>query len=66
MNENIDIIMSNYLAILGNPELRKNFDPSVIHAMESVIAIYTAKTSKAYLEEYKASSRLEEVGKAFK
>ena len=70
MNENIDVRMSNYLAILGNPEMSRNFEPAVIHAMEKAVAIYTATTSKAYIEEYmshkKAQEKVEEVSRLFR
>ena len=70
MNDNIDIRMSNYLAILGNPKISMNFEPEVIHAMEKAVAIYAATTSKEYLEEYKrqqeARAKIEEVKNLFK
>ncbi len=70
MEENIDIRMANYLAIIGNTEMRKNFEPSVIHALEKSVAIYAATTSKVYLEEYKrkqdAQAKVEEISKMFK
>ena len=52
--------MSNYLAILGNPEMRRNFEPAVIAAMEKAVAIYTATTSKAYIEEYMRQKKSQE------
>ena len=57
MNENIDVRMSNYLAILSNQELCKNFDPSVVRNMESAVAIYAATTSKKYVENYNNEQR---------
>ena len=31
MNENIDVRMSNYITILSNPELKKEFDESYLN-----------------------------------
>ena len=66
MNENIDVRMSNYLTILGNQELRKNFDSEVIRAMETAVAIYTAKTARDYIDNYKNNQKIEETNKLFK
>ena len=70
MNGNTDVMIANYLTILGNPELSKKMDTSVLLAMQQAVAIYTAKTSKDYVDEYKreqeAKQRTEEVTKLFK
>lgn len=52
MNDNIDIMMSNYLTILGNPELRQKIDGATLRAMETAIAIYTSTTAVKYINTY--------------
>ena len=68
-NTNIDVRMSNYLAILGSAEMRKNFDPDVVRLMEQSVAIYAATTSKEYIDDFKkkqqAEEKREEVVRAF-
>ena len=56
-NENIDVRMSNFLAILSNQELCRKFDPSVVRNMESAVAIYAATTSKKYVENFNKERR---------
>ena len=51
-NENIDVRMSNYLAILSNQELCRNFDPSVVRNIKRAVAIYAATTAQKYVENY--------------
>ncbi len=52
MQENLDVRMNNYLTILGNPSLSRNFDPNVLRTMEQAVAIYVSKTSKEYVAAY--------------
>ena len=57
MNENLDVRMSNYLAILSNPNIQKNFDSNTILAMQEALAIYTATTAVKYVQDYKEKVR---------
>ncbi len=66
MSENIDVRMSNYLAIVSNPELRKQFDMQTIMAMEKALVIYTSTTAIKYIEEYESKKASEEVKNAYK
>ena len=70
MNENIDVRISNYLTILGNQELRNKIDSNIVRAMESAVAIYTATTTRRYLDEYRShqeeSERREQITGMFK
>ena len=69
-NENIDVRMSNFLTILGNQNLSKNFDPVVVRNMERAVAIYAATTSQKYVEDYakqqKATETKEQVNSMFR
>ncbi len=55
MNENIDVRISNYLTILADRDLCKNFDPAVVRNIETAVAIYAATTSKKYVDDYRRS-----------
>ena len=55
MNENIDIRMGNYLAILSNPQMSANFDPETISVIQRAVSIYVSKTAKAYVEAHDAA-----------
>ena len=59
MNENIDVRMSNYLTILSNPELKKEFGMETVMAMEKALVIYTSTTAIKYVEEYEARKQNE-------
>lgn len=65
MNENIDVRMSNYLTILSNPELKKEFGMETVMAMEKALVIYTSTTAIKYVEEYEASKQKENDQKEF-
>ena len=60
MNENIDVRMSNYLTILSNPELKKEFGMETVMAMEKALVIYTSTTAIKYVEEYESKRQKEE------
>ena len=51
--ENIDVRMANYIAILSNPEMVKNFDQSVIRYMETALNTYVSTTAIDYVNNYK-------------
>lgn len=57
---NIDVRMSNYIAILSNQELRKNIVPSVVQDMENALAIYVAATSKKIINDFNERQRVME------
>ena len=59
MNDNIDIMISNYLTILGNPELRQKIDGSTLRAMETAVAIYTSTTAVKYINTYQKKQEYE-------
>lgn len=65
MNENIDVRMSNYLTILSNPELKKEFGMETVMAMEKALVIYTSTTAIKYVEEYEARKQNENDQKEF-
>ena len=62
MNENLDIRMQNYLTILSNPELKKEFDLQTVMAMEKAVVIYTSTTATKYVDEYQ---KQQDVKKSF-
>ncbi len=68
--ENIDVRMSNYIAILSNPELAKKFEPSVIRYMETAVNTYVSTTAIDYVNNYKhemaARQAREETEKLFR
>ena len=65
MNENIDVRMSNYLTILSNPALKKEFGMETVMAMEKALVIYTSTTAIKYVEEYEARKQKENDQKEF-
>ena len=54
MQENIDVRMSNYMAILSNNEVRANLNLTgeQIFAMENALKIYFSSTALKYIEDY--------------
>ena len=65
MNENIDVRMSNYITILSNPELKKEFDLQTVMAMEKALVIYTSTTAAKYVDDYQKQQDTEQVKKSF-
>ena len=65
MNENIDVRMSNYLNILSNPELKRNFDNQAILAMQEAVAIYVATTASKYVQDYRKQQESEKIKNSF-
>ena len=65
MSENIDLRMQNYLTILSNPELKKEFDVETIMAMKKALVIYTSKTAVKYVEEYKKQQEAEQAKQSY-
>lgn len=49
---NIDVRMSNYLAILSNQGLRGKINSSVAQDMETALAIYAATTSRKFIDDF--------------
>ncbi len=52
MNNNIDIMMSNYITILSNPQMLAKFEPSVVNEMQKALHIYASTTATKYNYEF--------------
>ena len=52
MNENIDIRMSNYMAMLSNPSISKILDDKTKENMIWALGNYAKKTSEKYAQEH--------------
>ena len=54
MNENIDVRMSNFLKIVSDPEIRKQFDWQTVMQMEKALVIYASTTAEKYVQDYES------------
>ena len=52
MEINNDVLISNYIAVLGNADLQKRFNltPTDLMVMASAVTIYLKKTTQDYLQ----------------
>ena len=64
MNENLDVRMSNYLKILSDPELIRNFPADVIRRLEQAVVIYANQTSKKFIDSTRSYSE-EDIDREF-
>ena len=69
-NENIDLMIANYLNILSNPNIFGKLDSQTVHNMQSAVAIYSDVTARKYVEAFKRQQAIEaqqeEVNKLFR